>query len=203
MSTIEVTRDFTHLSRDWFTASVSVAAVGMILLAAQITQTKDAGRWRVFAEPFRYLGLIVPGVLMPLTLVMRLATRDTFDALHYAMTVNWFVGGFIFGWGAIHHRSRSLGVLAAISLPISVYMGQAAFFHNAGINPAWHAFGLACLTPLYLYVGKRLLDVKDDSVLRAHGRTATTWGAALMIVSALYSLTDLGSGAPAAASHVC
>ena len=201
MSTLEVTRNLTHLSRDWFTASLSVVAFGMILLAAQITRTVDAGRWRVFAQPFRYMGLIIPGVLMPLTLVMRLATRDTFDALHYAMTVNWFVGGFIFGWGAVRHRSRSLGVLAAISLPISVYMGQAAFFHNAGINSAWQAFGLACLTPLYLVVGKKLLAVKDDSVLRGHGRTATTWGAALMIVAALYSLTDLGSGAPAAASH--
>jgi len=43
--------------------------------------------------------------------------------------------------------------------------------------------------------------VKDDPVLQAHGRTATTWGVALVIVAALYSLTDLGSGAPAAASH--
>ncbi|MBI5950849.1 MAG: hypothetical protein HY865_04270 [Chloroflexi bacterium] len=201
MSVIEVTRDFTHLSQDWFTASLSVVAAGMVILAVWIARTKEAGRWRVFAEPFRYLGLIVPGVLMPLTLVMRLVTRDTFDALHYAMTVNWFVGGFIFGWGAVQYRSRSLGTLATISLPISVYMGQAAFFHNANINPAWHAFGLACLTPLYLYVGKRLLDIKDDSVLQSHGRTATTWGVALVIVAALYSLTDLGSGAPAAASH--
>lgn len=201
MATIEVTRDFTHISRDWFTASVSITAAGLIMLAAQITRMKEAERWQVFAEPFRYLGLIVPGLLMPLTLVMRLTTRDTFDALHYAMTINWFIGGLVFGWGAVHHRSRSLGALAAISLPIAVFMGQAAFFHNMGINPAWHAFGLACLTPLYLYAGKNLLDVKDEAILRAHGRTATTWGAALMIVSALYSLADLTSSTPAAASH--
>lgn len=201
MATIEVTRDFTHISRDWFTASVSITAAGLIMLAAQIERINKVERWQVFVEPFRYLGLIVPGLLMPLTLVMRLATRDTFDALHYAMTINWFIGGLIFGWGAIHHRSRSLGVLAAISLPLAVYMGQAAFFHTMDINPAWHAFGLACLTPLYLYAGKNLLAAKDETILQAHGRTAITWGTALMIVSALYSLTDLTSSASAAASH--
>jgi hypothetical protein len=202
MAALEITRNFTHISRDWFTASVSIAAAGMIILAARLTQMNEAGRWRIFAEPFRYLGLIIPGVLMPLTLLMRLTSGSGFGPLHYAMTINWFIGAFIFGWGAIYHRSRSLGVLAAISLPISVYMGQAGLFHNAGINPAWHAFGMACLVPVYLYSGRKLLDLIEDPILHAHGRTAATWGAALMIFSALYSLTDLTSGAPAAASHM-
>ncbi len=202
MAVLEVTRSFTHISRDWFTASLSIVAAGMIILAAQLTRINESGRWRIFSEPFRYLGLIIPGALMPLTLLMRLTSGSGFGPLHYAMTVNWFVGAFIFGWGAIYHRSRSLGVLAAISLPISVYMGQAGLFHYAGINPAWHAFGMACLVPVYLYTGKKLLNVTDDPILHAHGRTAATWGAALLIFSALHSLTDLTSGAPAAASHM-
>jgi hypothetical protein len=192
---------FTDPSSDWFSAALSVLAVGMILLATGITRRSQAGRWRVFAEPFRYLALWIPAAAMPLTLGLRLVTRDTYDALHYAMTVNWFLGGFIFAWGAIYHRSRSLGILAAIALPVSVYMAQGALFYHTGINPAWHAFGLACLTPLYLYTGRRLSAFKDDAVLYAHGQTATRWGMALIVVAALLSLTDLTSGTAAAASH--
>lgn len=192
---------FTDISRDWYSAAISILAVGLILLGTWITNRSQTGRWRVFAEPFRYLALWIPAAAMPLTLGLRLITRDTYDTLHYAMTVNWFLGGFIFAWGAIHHRSRSLGILAAISLPISVYMAQGALFYHTGINPAWHAFGLACLTPLYLYTGYRLSAFKEDAVLSAHGQTATRWGIALILVAALLSLTDLTSGTAAAASH--
>ena len=192
---------FTDLSRDWYSAALSILAVGLILLGTWITNRSQAGRWRVFAEPFRYLALWIPAAAMPLTLGLRLITRHTYDTLHYAMTVNWLLGGFIFAWGAIHHRSRSLGILAAISLPVSVYMAQGALFYQTGINPAWHAFGLACLTPLYLYTGYRLSAFKEDAVLSAHGQTATRWGTALIVVAALLSLTDLTSGTAAAASH--
>lgn len=199
-----------HIPRDWFTAGLSALAVALLLLATWLSRLENASRWRFFADPFRYLALLLPAVLMPLTLGLRLVTRDTFDALHYAMTVNWFLGGFIFGWGAIYHRSRSLGILAAISLPIAVYMGQGALFFHSGTNPAWHAFGLACLTPIYLLTGYRLQQAANNhqitqspnqEILLAHGRTALTWGAALVLVSALLPFTDLTSGAAAAASH--
>ena len=192
---------FTNISHDWYSGALSILAAGMIFTATKISNTAHAGRWRVFADPFRYLALWIPATLMPLTLGLRLLTRDTYDALHYAMTINWFLGGFLFAWGAIYYRSRSLGILAAISLPIAVYMGQGALFFHADINPAWHAFGLACLTPLYLYIGHELLAYKDDTILVSHGQTATRWGIALIIVAALLSLTDLTSGTAAAASH--
>ena len=96
---------------------------------------------------------------------------------HDAMAINWLLGGSIFGWGAIVYRSRSLGVLTASALPVSVYMLQGSLFHQLGINPAWHAFGLACSTPLYLYVGHRLSAYKDDPVLISHGQTAVRIGA--------------------------
>jgi len=198
-TTLALLEVFTDISRDWYSGSLSVLAVGMII--SGISNRAQPGRWRVFADPFRYLALWIPAALMPLTLGFRLVTRETFDDLHYAMTVNWFLGGFIFAWGAIYHRSRSLGILAAISLPVSVYMAQGALFYHTGINPAWHAFGLACLTPLYLYTGHTLLAYKNDSVLSSHGQTATRWGIALIIVAALLSLTDLTSGTAAAASH--
>ncbi|NUQ83679.1 MAG: hypothetical protein HUU11_03105 [Anaerolineales bacterium] len=198
LSLLEV---FTDVSRDWYSAALSVLAVGMILLGTRLSRLPRPGRWRVFSEPFRYLALWIPAALMPLSLGLRLVTRDAYDSLHYAMSVNWLLGGFIFAWGAIHHRSRGLGILSALSLPVSVYMAQGALFYHTGINPAWHAFGLACLTPLYLYAGHRLLSNKEDPVLSSHGQTATRWGIVLIVASALLSLTDLRNGTSAAASH--
>lgn len=192
---------FTDISRDWYSAALSVLAVGMILLARRISNLVPTSRWQVFADPFRYLALWTPAILMPLTLGLRLVTRNTYDALHDAMAVNWLLGGFIFGWGAIVYRSRSLGILSALALPVSVYMLQGSLFQQLEINSAWHAFGLACLTPLYLYAGHRLSAHKDDAVLLSHGRTAVQWGTVLIIVAALLSLTDLTSGTSAAASH--
>ena len=198
LSVIEV---MTNISRDWYSAVISVLAVVMIVLGTRISRLSQAGRWRVFADPFRYLALWIPAAAMPLTLGLRLITRDTFDTLHYAMTVNWFLGGFIFGWGAIYHRSRSLGILAALALPVSIYMLQGVIFFHTNINPAWHAFGLACLTPVYVFTGNKLSTFNEDEVLVSHGRTATRWGTALIFVAALLSLTDLRNGTAAAASH--
>ena len=189
------------ISRDWYSAALSMLAVFLIVLATSISNYFPTGRWNIFAEPFRYIALWIPAILMPLTLGLRLVTRDTYDALHYAMAVNWLLGGLVFGWGAIFHRSRSLGILSATALPVSVYMIQGAVFHQMGTNPAWHAFGLACLTPLYLYVGYRLSAYQEDGVLASHARTATRWGTVLIIVAALLSITDLTSGTAAAASH--
>ena len=188
------------LSYDWRTAALSALAVGLVLIATALRR-EQAGEWRVMAEPFRNLALITAGVVMLLSLGWRYIERSTFDTLHYAMTINWWLGGFIFGWGAIHYRSRSLGLLAAISLPVATYMAQAAWFDLKGYNPAWHALGLALLVPLYFATGHRLLARKDDKVLYGHGRTATGWGVALVIVAALWSLTDLTSGTAAAVSH--
>lgn len=191
----------TDISRDWYSAAISILAAAMFLLGTWLSRHPRPGRWRVFSEPFLQLALWIPAAVMPLTLGLRLVTRDTYDALHYAMSVNWFVGAFLFGWGAVHHRSRSLGILAAIALPVSVYMAQGAFFERTGVNPAWHAFGLALLTPIYVFTGWKLSAYKDDPVLAAHGQTATRWGTALIVVAALLSLTDLRDGTAAAASH--
>jgi hypothetical protein len=199
-STVMAINEYAGLARDWWPAGLSILAAGMILTATGISRHPDPKRWKAFTEPFRYIGLLLPGVLMPLTVILRLL-HGGFGDLHYAMTATWFLGGFIFAWGAIRYRSRGLGMLAAAALPFSVYMVQAAIFHDAGINPAWQAFGLSLLTPLYLLAGHRLRRPEDE-VLRAHGRTTLTVGIALMATSAIVALTDLASGASAAATYI-
>jgi hypothetical protein len=207
------------LSRDWYYAALTVLAAGLNLLALDLEDSPEPQRWHFFTEPFRALGLLVPAVVMPLTLALRLLTRDSFDSLHYAMTLSWFIGAFLFGWGAVRYRSRGLGMLAAISLPFSVYMFQSALFFQTGTNPAWHAFGLACLTPIYLLSGYRLqraaarppealpadpalpVPAAGADILLAHSQTALRWGVVLMLLAALLPLTDLSSGGAAAASH--
>ncbi|MGC1377162.1 MAG: hypothetical protein WA821_13105 [Anaerolineales bacterium] len=190
------------LSRDWYSAGISALAAGMLLTAAGLTRPNVAERLRVFIDPFRYLALWIPAILMPLTMGLWLVTRHlAFDALQNAITVNWFLGGFIFGWGAIRYRSVGLGRLAAIALPVAVYMGQSALFHQFGVNNAWQAFGLACLTPLYFFTGYKLFQRNADPILAEHASTANVCGVVLAIIAALLSLTDLASGTPAAASH--
>jgi hypothetical protein len=200
------------LARDWYYAALTLLAAALNLAALSLERMKSPGRWRCFAEPFRFLALLTPALLMPLTLALRLLTRESYDALHYAMTVIWFTGGGLFGWGAIRHRSRGLGNLAALALPVAVYMLQSALFFQTGANPAWHAFGLACLTPLYLLTGYKLQQAANPQIppitqspnhpiLLAHSQTALRWGVALIGLSALLPLTDLASGAAAAASH--
>lgn len=206
LALIEMGHKATGLSLDWRTTGLSGLAVCLIVMARTLGHSTkagaQAGRLRVLAEPFRNLSLLSAGVLMPLTLGWRYIGRDSYDSLHYAMTLNWWLGGFIFGWGAIHYRSRGLGLLAAISLPVATYLAQAAIFHQAGINPAWHALGWALLVPLYFVTGYKLLGHEDDPIIQSHGRTAAGWGVALLAVAALWSLTDLTSSAAAASSHV-
>jgi len=205
LALIELAHQHAGLSLDWRSTGLMGLAMGLIALAALFERSWPDGRenWRFFfAEPFRYLAPLTAAVLLPLTFGWRYIDRPALDTLHYAMTANWWLGGLIFGWGAVHYRSRGLGVLAALALPVSVYFAQTAVFNQLDVNPAWHAFGLAWLVPLYLVTGKKLLTHRADPILYSHGRTAIGWGVALLLAAALWPLTDLASGAAASASHV-
>ncbi|MCK7481661.1 MAG: hypothetical protein M0C28_34185 [Candidatus Moduliflexus flocculans] len=104
----------------------------------------------MFSEPFLQLALWIPAALMPLTFGLRLVTRDTYDALHYAMSVNWFVGAFLFGWGAVHHRQPQSGDISRHRpAGLRVY-GAGRVLRADWRQPAWHAFGLALLAPIYI-----------------------------------------------------
>ena len=198
---IEVAHQRIGFSRDWYSAGLSGLALGLILLAGGLIRLQAESRWRIFAAPFRALALLIVGALMPLTFGWRFIDRSTYDALHAALTVNWWLGSLIFAWGALKYRSRSLGFLAAGALPISIYLTQAAIFDKAGIHPAWHAFGWACLVLLYFVVAKALSQRADDAVLHDHSRSAARWGWIFLIISVFWPLADLTGGEAAAASH--
>lgn len=198
---IELGHQMAALSLDWRTAGLSGLAAILLGLAWMLDRRSPTKRRRAFAVPFRYLALLTAAVLMPLTFGWRYLNHPTYDTFHTALTINWWLGGLMFGWGAVYYRSRSLGLLAAVSLPVAVYLTQAAIFEQRGINPAWHAFGWAWLVLLYFIAGYKLLQHPEDPILRGHGRTATRWGVALLIAAALWSLTDLSGTGAGAASH--
>ena len=193
------------LPRDSYGAGLSVLAIALLFTATGLARGSVPERLRVFVDPFRYLGLWLPAILMPLTMGQWLVTHAAaFDALQIATTITWFLGGFIFGWGAVRYRSVGLGRLAAAALPIAVFMGQLALFHHFKINNAWHAFGLACLTPLYFITAYRLSMQsvrKLDPMYVEHADTANNCGWMLVVIAAILSLLDLSSSAPAAATH--
>lgn len=214
LAVIELGHQALGLSPDWRTAGLSVVSLGLVILATMFdrdrlanssplegqTETQERGL-AVLAEPFRYLALLTVGVLMPLTFGWRFVDRAGYDTLHMALTVNWWAGGLVLAWGAVHYRSRSLGLLAAVALPVATYLMQAGLFERFGLHPAWHGLGWSLLVPLYFLAGFRLLRRAEDPVVYAHGRTAVGGGAALLFVAALWSLTDLSHGAAAASSH--
>lgn len=205
LAAIEIGHQTAGLSLDWRSAGLSALALGLIMLATVLAPPGKSPPkpppFAILADPFRYLALLSITVIMLLTFGWRFTQRNNYDTLHYALTVNWWIGSFVFGWAAIQHRSRSLGQLAALSLPVAVYLTQAAVFDRLGINPTWHGLGWALLVPLYFIVGRKLSVYKHEPVIRAHGFTAIRWGIALLLVSAFWSLTDLTNGAAAAASH--
>lgn len=201
LGVIEAAHQRMGLARDWYSAGLSGLALGLILLAGGLIRLRAESRWHIFAAPFRALALLSVSALMPLTFGWRFIDRSTYDALHAALTVNWWLGSLIFAWGALQYRSRSLGFLATGALPITIYLTQAAIFDHAGIHPAWHAFGWACLVSLYFVAAKMLSQHSDDAVLRDHSRSAARWGWIFLMLSIFWPLVDLTGGEAAASSH--
>ena len=201
LATIEVAHQIRGLSGDWSSSGISLLGLVLLLIASALERLPEKNHLRVFIDPFRLLALLSAGVILPLTLSWRYLDRSIFDTLHTAITINWWIGGIIFAWGAVHYRSRSLGLLAIVSLPVAVYLTQAGIFQRYAINPAWHAFGLAALVPLYLAAGYRLSKLPDDPILSVQSHSVIGCGLALGAVAALWSLSDLSSGAAAASSH--
>ncbi|MFQ5614558.1 MAG: hypothetical protein ACE5H9_20750, partial [Anaerolineae bacterium] len=181
------------LAADLRAAGLAGLALLLAILAEPLARAGPA--WRPLARPFRRASLLAVAVLMPLTLAVRYITRVEFDLLHVSLVLTWWVGGILFADGAVRHRSGGLEVLAAITLPVAVYLTQAMIFDAYGTDAAWHALGLALLTFPYFWYGHRRQT--------AHGQSpsATAWGHILLVVAALWSLTNLSNGAAAAASH--
>jgi len=207
LALLEVGHQMFGISLDWRSAGLSLLALILIVLATafdRLHQSEilpDSPSARLFAEPFRYMALLGISTIMLFTFGWRYAQRDNYDTLHYSLIITWWLGAFVFGWGAVFYRSRGLGLLAAITLPVAAYLTQAPVFNQASINPAWHAFGWAMLVPLYFIVGYNLQNHRDDPLIFEHGRTATGWGVALLMISAVWPLADVGNGAAVAASH--
>ncbi len=208
LAIIEIGNQLLGLSLDWRTAALSVLSLWLIIIATTLSNLPKSSQWRVLAEPLRYIALLTVGILMPLTFGWRFINRATFDTLHYAVTINWWFGGFIFAWAAIYHRSHILGILAAIALPVALYLGQSAIFFHGQITPSWHAFGWAWLVPLYFIVGYRLSTLSQIGGgqggglphLHGHARTAINGGSILLVVATIWPLINFSQAQLAIAS---
>ena len=198
LALIEVGHQLVNISLDWRTAGLSLLALGLVGLGALFNRHPQKKRY-IFAAPFSYIALLAVGVILPLTLGWRYLSRNSFDTLHYALTINGWVGALLFSWGALHHRSRSLGLLSVIAWPLAVYLTQAVIFHQLDISPAWQAVGLALLTPLYFSAGHRF-SKHDVPIMQDHARSAIRWGLVLLVIVTLWPLLSFRNSA-AAASH--
>ncbi|MCB9076471.1 MAG: hypothetical protein H6631_02665 [Anaerolineaceae bacterium] len=193
------------LSLDWRTTGLSLLALGLISLSATFassTQPKAYPRYRVFADPFRFLSLLIVGIVMPLTFGWRYLYRDGFDTFHIALIANWWIGSIVLGWGALSYRNRILGGLSAGAIPMALYLTQALFIERVDLSSAWHALGWAWLVPLYFLAGKKLASLADHDFFEQYGQIAIRGGTVLLVLAALWPLAALShTTLPAAGTH--
>ncbi|HRV95947.1 MAG TPA: hypothetical protein P5526_27585, partial [Anaerolineae bacterium] len=201
----QVGHQFFNLSLDWRSTGLSLLALGLISLGAifaSSTQPNDHSRYRVFADPFRFLSLLIVGMVLPLTFGWRYLYRDGFDTFHIALIANWWIGSIVLGWGALSYRNRILGMLSAGAIPVALFLTQALFIERVGLSSAWHALGWAWLVPLYFLAGKKLTRLADRNFLNQWGQMIIRSGIVLLVFAALWPLADLSiTSLPAAATH--
>ncbi|MCB0208662.1 MAG: hypothetical protein KDJ52_05015 [Anaerolineae bacterium] len=204
LALIQVGHQLFGLSLDWRSAGLSTLALLLTIVGTRLTDSSPQATKsvrNVFSVSFGYLSLLAMGVILPLTFGWRYLQRDGFDTLHLALVINWWLGCCIFGWGAITHRSRSLGIITAGALPVSLYLTQDYVFHRFGINSTWQAFGWAWLIPVYFIIAKKLERLSHD-VYQYHRQTAIRSGVILLGITAVWPLVQINTHTlPAAATH--
>jgi len=201
------TMQVTGIHTDWWSAALSVLALAVTLLSDHLGRASDhlSGEFSlsVVIRPLWHVAMTTVTAIMPLTLVWYATGRVESQSFRFALAVDWWLGSVIYGLAAARFRSRTLGLVAAVTAPVALYLSQVLAFDQLGpvlskaegIRPAWHALGWALLTLGYLTLGWALLTRSNDLVDQAHGRTATGWGIGLMILSATWSLTDMSAAA--------
>jgi hypothetical protein len=209
---------------DWWSAALSILALAVALSAdrlcsERVHDSRLHSPFSILYRPLWHMAMTAVTAIMPLTLGWYATGRIEGQTFRLALAVDWWLGSALYGLAAARFHSRSpstlrpfdfaqgklrsgqaslrtgLGFAAAMTAPIALYLSQALAFDQLGIRPAWHALGWAVLAPGYLALGWVLLTHRNDPVDQAHGRTATGWGIGLMILSAIWSLTDMSVAA--------
>jgi hypothetical protein len=171
--------------------------------------------WTVLSRPFRFTSLIATAVVLPLGIGWWLVGGASGSQFDTSLALSWALGAILFVYAAQQERSPLLGRAAATALPVALGLLLRLAFETWAVETPWYALIGALLAPAYLLVGHRLYANRPGSharqtggmgaasaeraqVLRAHGRTATAWGLALMAIAAGWAVFDLWA---AAATH--
>ncbi len=204
---------------EWLLTALVALALGLLAVIYRLGQ--EHSLWAVLARPFRLSALIATAVLMPLGIGWWVAAGLEGFSFDASLAGAWTLGAILYAYAAARERSPLLGRAAATSLPVALFLLLRLAFDPLSVELPWYALGWAALAPLYLWVGHRYHSRASmtsaplaapipseaaganeggqakDPVLRAHGRTATGWGLALMGVAAIWSIFDLWAAAAA------
>ena len=179
---------------DWWTPALSGLALLMMLAAEKPGFSEKT--W--FLRPFRRLALLTVTSVLLIATGLRIA-QTTSPTFRLALSLDWWLASGVYTVAAARRPRRSLTSAACITAPVALYLTLALWFETAGTALAWHALGWALLTPLYLALAHTLQHRAADETRQAQGRTVARWGAALILLAALWALGDMSA---AAAAHL-
>jgi hypothetical protein len=144
-----------HVPLDWWSTALVALGLGMVFKASLLQRITAgwAARWQKLVAPLWNTALLGSASLMLLNLGwwwLALAGPAVSQA---PLALTWWLGGLLFCLAAARYRSRTAGLAAAVSFPLAVLLSENLIIKTAGINPVWHAMGLALLAPIYLLLG--------------------------------------------------
>ncbi len=175
---------------DWWSPVLCVTCLASALIGDRLSAV--SGQWVVLRRPLWHVAILVALVVMPLTATWCATGRATGRTFRLAMAITWWLGSAILGVGAARFRSRTLGLVVAATVPAALYLSQAWAFAELGIRSGWHGLGWALLAPCYLLYGRSLAS-RDDDLCRSVGRAARGWSVGLLVLAAIWSVTEMGA----------
>ena len=183
------------LSTDWWTVALSGLALLMMLPPRKPGSLEKT--W--FLRPFRHLALLTVTSVLLIATTLRIIDQSPTFSLRLALPLDWWLACGVYTIAAARFPRRSLTSAACVTAPVALYLTLALWFETAGTALAWHALGWALLTPLYLTLAHTLQHRTADETRQAQGRAVAGWGAALILLAALWAFGDMSA---AAASHL-
>lgn len=180
------------LAASWW--PMGITAVSLLLIVAHEFLPDGPEKFRFLARPLAQIALVTAVSVMVVSFAFSFFTGQGTISFALAVAGGWWLGGFTLIVAAHRIQMRSLAWEAALSLPIAMWLTQRVLLYIWHIDSSWYALGWALLAPIYLVAGWWLRRMTNE-LHQSYGETAVRTGWLLIIVAALWGLTDVHAAA--------